>query len=166
LSIFCLVMNVHFYRCISIILYQLSFFYILYKLYVSLVMLLSREVLPDFAILSFSMCCISFVGRVFGNIHFVGSVGCYSSFAGGGVALGSLGLRFLFVNTEGRLLCRFRRLGLRKQPSLMLIPILWWLRTRCPLKEMRLVLKLSRGHRTGMILGAHFHGLRSLLMKI
>jgi hypothetical protein len=28
-------------------------------------MLLSREVLPDFAILSFSMCCISFVGRVF-----------------------------------------------------------------------------------------------------
>jgi hypothetical protein len=26
-------------------------------------MLLSREVLPDFAILSFSMCCISFVER-------------------------------------------------------------------------------------------------------
>jgi hypothetical protein len=40
-------------------------------------MLLSREVLPDFAILSLSMCCISFVGRVFGNIHCVGSVGCY-----------------------------------------------------------------------------------------
>jgi hypothetical protein len=40
-------------------------------------MLLSREVLPDFAILSFSMCCISHVGRVFGNIHCVGSVGCY-----------------------------------------------------------------------------------------
>jgi hypothetical protein len=64
--------------CSSIILCQLSFFYILYKLYVSLVMLLSREVLPDFVILSFSMCCISFVGRVFGNIHCVGSVGCYS----------------------------------------------------------------------------------------
>jgi hypothetical protein len=79
LSIFCLVMNVHFYHCILIILCQLSFFYILYKLYVSLVMLLSREVLPDFAILSFSMCCISFVGSVFGNIHCVGSVGCYSS---------------------------------------------------------------------------------------
>jgi hypothetical protein len=28
-------------------------------------MLLSREVLPDFAILYFSMCCISFIGRVF-----------------------------------------------------------------------------------------------------
>jgi NADH:ubiquinone oxidoreductase subunit K len=70
-------MDVHLYRCISIILCQLSFFYILYKLHVSLVMLLSREVLLDFAILSFSMCCISFVGRVFGNIHCVGSVGCY-----------------------------------------------------------------------------------------
>ena len=64
-----------FYRCILIILWQLSFFYILYKLYASLVMLLSREVLPDFAILSFSMCCMSFVGRVFGKIHCVGSVG-------------------------------------------------------------------------------------------
>jgi hypothetical protein len=71
-------MNALFYHCSSIILCQLSFFYILYKLYASLVMLLSREVLPDFAILSFSMCCISFVGRVFGNIHCVGSVGCYS----------------------------------------------------------------------------------------
>jgi hypothetical protein len=38
----------------------------------------SREVLPNFAILSFSMCCISFVGRVFGNIQCVGPVGCYS----------------------------------------------------------------------------------------
>jgi hypothetical protein len=65
LSIFCLVMNVLFYRCILIILCQLSFFYILYKLYASLVMLLSREVLPDFAILSFSMCSISFVERFF-----------------------------------------------------------------------------------------------------
>jgi hypothetical protein len=26
-----------------------------------------------------SLCCISFVGRVFGNIHCVGSVGCYTS---------------------------------------------------------------------------------------
>jgi hypothetical protein len=40
-------------------------------------MLLSWEVLPDFGILSFSMCCISFVGMVFGNIHGVGLVGCY-----------------------------------------------------------------------------------------
>jgi hypothetical protein len=46
-------MKALFYRCSSIILCQLSFFYIVYKLYVSLVMLLSREVLPDFAILSF-----------------------------------------------------------------------------------------------------------------
>ena len=52
MTIFCLVMNVLFYRCILIILWQLSFFYILYKLYASLVMLLSREVLPDFAIFS------------------------------------------------------------------------------------------------------------------
>jgi hypothetical protein len=63
MTIFCLVMNVLFYHCISIILCQLSFFYTLYKLYAFLVMLLSREVLPDFAILSFSMCCISFVER-------------------------------------------------------------------------------------------------------
>jgi hypothetical protein len=48
-------MNVHYYLCIFIILCELAFFYILYKLYVSLVMLLSREVLPDFAILSFSI---------------------------------------------------------------------------------------------------------------
>jgi hypothetical protein len=53
LPIFYLVMNVHYYRCISIILCELSFFYIMYKLYVPLVMLPSREVLPDFAILSF-----------------------------------------------------------------------------------------------------------------
>ena len=65
MSIFCLVMNVFFYRCILIILWQLSFFYILYKLYASLVMLLSREVLPDFAVLSFSMCCMSLVERFF-----------------------------------------------------------------------------------------------------
>jgi hypothetical protein len=74
-------MNVHYYLCIFIILCELAFRYIMYKLYVPLVMLLSREVLPDFAIL-FSLflflCCISFVGRVFGNIHYVGSVGCYS----------------------------------------------------------------------------------------
>jgi hypothetical protein len=48
-------MNVHYYLCILIILCELSFFYILYKLYVPLVMLLSREVLPDFAIISFSI---------------------------------------------------------------------------------------------------------------
>ena len=62
---FYLVMNVHYYLCILIIHCGLPFFYILYKLYVPLVMLLSREVLPDFAILSFSMCCISLVERFF-----------------------------------------------------------------------------------------------------
>jgi hypothetical protein len=46
--LFILVMNIHYYLCILIILCGLSFFYIMYKLYVPLVMLLSREVLPDF----------------------------------------------------------------------------------------------------------------------
>jgi hypothetical protein len=50
-----LVMNIHYYLCILIILCGLSFFYIMYKLYVPLVMLLSREVLPDFALLSVSI---------------------------------------------------------------------------------------------------------------
>jgi hypothetical protein len=40
-------MNIHYYLCILIILCGLSFFYIMYKLYVPLVMLLSREVLSD-----------------------------------------------------------------------------------------------------------------------
>jgi hypothetical protein len=36
-------------------------------------------VLPDFAVLSFSMCCMSLVERFFfGIIHCVGSVGCYN----------------------------------------------------------------------------------------
>jgi hypothetical protein len=37
---FYLVMSVHYYLCIFIILCELAFFYILYKLYVPLVMLL------------------------------------------------------------------------------------------------------------------------------
>jgi hypothetical protein len=62
-------MNIHYYLCILIILCGLSFFYILYKLYVPLVMLLSREVLPDFFLhyflsLFLFICCLSFVGRV------------------------------------------------------------------------------------------------------
>jgi hypothetical protein len=52
---FYLVMNVHYYLCILIILCELALFYILYKLDVPLVMLLSKEVLSDFAILSFSI---------------------------------------------------------------------------------------------------------------
>jgi hypothetical protein len=75
-------MDVHYYLCIFIIFCELAFFYILYKLYVSLVMLLSKEVLPDFTILSFSssfLMLYKFVGRVFGNFHCVGAVGCYTS---------------------------------------------------------------------------------------
>jgi hypothetical protein len=45
-------MNTHYYLCILFILCGLSFFYSMYKLYVPLVMLLLREVLPDFALLS------------------------------------------------------------------------------------------------------------------
>jgi hypothetical protein len=48
-------MNIHYYLYILFILCGLSFFYIMYKLYVPLVMLLSREVLPDFALLSVSI---------------------------------------------------------------------------------------------------------------
>jgi hypothetical protein len=79
---FILVMNIHYYLCILIILCGLSFFYIMYKLYVPLVMLLSREVLLDFSLLSvsiFFLCCLSFVGRVFRNINCVGAMGCYTN---------------------------------------------------------------------------------------
>jgi hypothetical protein len=55
---------------------------------------------------------------------------------------------------------------MRKQPLLMLILILWRLRMQCLLMEIRLVLKLSFGHQTWVILGARFRGLRSLLMRI
>jgi hypothetical protein len=52
----------------------------MYKLYVPLVMLLSREVLPDFSLFSVSISFLllfEFVGRVFGNTHCVGAMGCY-----------------------------------------------------------------------------------------
>jgi hypothetical protein len=52
---FYLVMNIHYYLCILFILCGLSLFYIMYKLYVPLVMLFSREVLPDFALLYVSI---------------------------------------------------------------------------------------------------------------
>jgi hypothetical protein len=48
-------LNVYFYLCILIIHYGLPFFYIMYKLGVPLVMLLSREVLPDFFLLFISI---------------------------------------------------------------------------------------------------------------
>jgi hypothetical protein len=78
--------------------------------------------------------------------------------------LGALGLG-LYCDTESRLLCRFRRPSLRKQPLLMIL-ILWRLRMQCLLVEICLVLKLSLGHQTGVSLGARFYGLRSLRMRI
>jgi hypothetical protein len=48
-------MNIHYYLCILFMLCGLSLFYIMYNLYVPLVMLLSKEVLPDFALLSVSI---------------------------------------------------------------------------------------------------------------
>jgi hypothetical protein len=73
-------MNIHYYLCILIILCGLSFFYIMHKFYVPFVMLLTREVLPDFLYfrsLFLFLCCLSFVGKVFGNIHCVEAMGCY-----------------------------------------------------------------------------------------
>jgi hypothetical protein len=54
-------LNVYSYLCILIIHCGLPFFYIMYKLYVPLVMLLSREVLPDFILLSVSISFLMFV---------------------------------------------------------------------------------------------------------
>jgi hypothetical protein len=52
------------------------------KLYVPLVLLLTREVLPDFVLFSISITFLmwyKFLWKgVFGNIHCVGSMGCYS----------------------------------------------------------------------------------------
>jgi hypothetical protein len=48
-------MNIHYYLCILIILCGLSFFYIMHKLYVPPVMLLTREVVSDFSLLSVSI---------------------------------------------------------------------------------------------------------------
>jgi hypothetical protein len=48
-------MNVYYYLCILFMFRGLSFFYIMSKLYVPPVMLLSREVLPDFVLFSVSI---------------------------------------------------------------------------------------------------------------
>jgi hypothetical protein len=48
-------MIIHYYLYILFKLRGLSFFYIMYKLYVPLVMLLSGKVLPDFALLFVSI---------------------------------------------------------------------------------------------------------------
>jgi hypothetical protein len=53
----------------------------MYKLCVPSVMLLPREVLPDFILLSVSISFhmfFKFVGRVFGNTHCLGAMGCYT----------------------------------------------------------------------------------------
>jgi hypothetical protein len=65
------------------------------------------------------------------------------------------------LDTENRLLRRFRRLGLRKQPLLMIL-ILWRSQPQCLLMIVCLVLNL------GMMvsLGARFPGVKSLRMKI
>jgi hypothetical protein len=46
------------------------------------------------------------------------------AFAGGGIGVRDLSVNFCFYDTEPRLLRRFRRLGLRKQPLLSIL-ILW-----------------------------------------
>jgi hypothetical protein len=70
------VRNVYFLLCILIIHCGLPFFYIMYKLCVSLVMQLSKEMLPNF--LSPFFVCFLICGRVFGNTHCVGAMGCYT----------------------------------------------------------------------------------------
>jgi hypothetical protein len=79
--------------------------------------------------------------------------------------LGAFGLGLYFCDTESRLQRMFRHPGLRKQPLLMIL-ILWRLRMQCLLVEICLDLKLSLGHETGVSLGALFHGLKSLQMRI
>jgi hypothetical protein len=72
-------MNVLYYFCIFIILRELSVFYILYELYVPPLLCFFQgrccPILQCFLYLFHFLCCISLVGRVFGNIHCVGSVG-------------------------------------------------------------------------------------------
>ena len=72
-------MNVLYYFCILIILRELSVFYILYELYVPPLLCFFQgrccRILQYFLSLFHFLCCISLVGRVFGNIHCVGSVG-------------------------------------------------------------------------------------------
>jgi hypothetical protein len=77
-----------------------------------------------------------------------------------------VGCKVSFCDTEGRLLHRFRRLGLRKQPPLDVDTSFLVAANAMPFNGNASDLKLSRVHRMRMILGARFRGLRSLLMKI
>jgi hypothetical protein len=83
------------------------------------------------------------------------------SFAGGGIVLGVLCLGPYLCDTKSRLLRRFRRLGLRKQPLLMML-ILWRPRMRCLLMKICLVWKLGLGRLMGLSLTVRFCGLKSL----
>jgi hypothetical protein len=75
-------MNVYYYLCILFMFHGLSFFYIMSKLYVPLILLHTREVLPDFVLFSISITFLmwyKFLWKgVFGNIHCVGPMGCYN----------------------------------------------------------------------------------------
>jgi hypothetical protein len=87
------------------------------------------------------------------------------SFAGGGVVFGVLCLGPYLCDTKSRLLRRFRRLGLCKQPLLMIL-ILWRPQTQCLLMIVCLVLNLGLGRLMVVSLGACFPGLKSRRMKI
>jgi hypothetical protein len=78
---------------------------------------------------------------------------------------GVLGLEPYLYDIESQLLRRFRRLGLRKQPLLMML-ILWRLRMRCPLMKICLVRKLGLGRPMGMSWRVCFRELKSLRMRI
>ena len=78
LPIFLIGHDVLYYFCILIILRELSVFYILYELHVPPLLCFFQgrccRILQYFLSLFHFLCCISLVGRVFGNIHCVGSV--------------------------------------------------------------------------------------------
>jgi hypothetical protein len=78
--------------------------------------------------------------------------------------LGVLGLGPYLCDNDSRLLRRFRHLGLRKQPLLMML-ILWQLRMQCLLMKICLVQKLGLGRLMGVSLGTRFRGLKSLRMR-
>jgi hypothetical protein len=75
----------------------------------------------------------------------------------------ALGVGFYFCDTENQLLRRFRRLGLRKQPLLMVL-ILWRPPTQCLLIIVCLVLNLGLFHLM-VSSRARFPRLKSLWMK-
>jgi hypothetical protein len=81
--------------------------------------------------------------------------------AGQGLGVSDVG--FCFCDTETRLLRRFRRVGLRKQPLLTVL-ILWWPQPQCLLMIVYLVLNLGL-FRLMVGLGVRFPGPKSLRMK-